>query len=199
MRPTHDESRLALRLEQVADGVRGWLGEAGWWMWVARVLGAGLVGIWVWMIWWKIGIGGRLSGESMGSGAAMGAGLGLGLVAFGCLVFGTVLLAPSLVPWVAAPFLRFIDSVYLGGDEVERPRLTYEVADRLVREGRWQDAAAEFEHIAYWHPREERAWTEAVRCSRLAGDVAGADWLLRRARLRCPAATTALRTARGTP
>jgi hypothetical protein len=187
MKPIDDERSLALRLEEVRESVRDWGGQAGFWTWVARILGVGLIGVWVWVIWWKIGIGGRLSGEDGGSAAAMGGGFGLGLVSFGCLVFGVVLLAPPLVPWVAAPLLRFIDSVYIGGHEIERPRLTYEVAERLLRERRWEAAAGEFERIAYWHPREERAWSEAIRCSVLAGDEAGADWLWRRARLRCPA------------
>lgn len=176
-------SRIALGLEWL----REWLFSAGFWQWTARVLGIGCVGIWVAMIW-GVKLGEHTVDEFNAAPSAYGiiGGIGTGLVSFAFLVAGAVLLAPSLVPWVASPLLRFAESIYLGSHAIERPPLTYEVAERRIREHRWQDAAAEFERIAYWHPTEERAWSEAIRCAELAGDTDGAAWLKRRARLRCP-------------
>lgn len=161
------------RWDGLTESVGEWCRDGGFWQWVGRVLGVVLVGVWAWMIWGKNWDVERLEV------------LAFGLLAFASLVAGAVLLAPSLVPWAAAPFLKFIDMVYLGSHEVERPPLTYDVAERLLRERRWLDAAGEFERIAYWHPNELRAWTEAIRCTKLAGDTAGAAWLYRRARRRC--------------
>jgi hypothetical protein len=139
-------------------------------------MGVGCVMAWAVMIW----------GEEEGRTSYFSA-LGSGLFAFALLVAGAIFLAPTLVQWAAWPIFRLIDSVYLGSHAIERPPLTYDVAERLMRERRWQDAAAELERIAYWHPNEERAWREAIRCAELADDKAGADWLRRRARVRCRA------------
>jgi len=162
--------------EEAKDWVAGWLREGGFWRWVGRGFGVGCVLIWVRMIWW---------GEEARDSAL--SAIGHGLFAFAFLVAGAVLLAPSLVQWVAWPFFRFIDAVYLGSHDIARPPLNYEVAERLLRERRWQDAGAEFERIAYWHPQEERAWREAIRCAELVEDPAEAARLWRRARQRCPA------------
>jgi hypothetical protein len=170
--------------EEMKDWAAGWMREGGFWRWVGRAAGVGFIGVWMWMIWVKLGVSGAIGGDSA---AVMGAGLGWGLAAFGCLVLGAVLLAPSLVQWVAWPFFRFIDSVYLGTHRIERPPLNYDTAERLLRERRWQDAGAEFERIAYWHPEEERAWREAIRCAELSEDAGEAARLRRRARQRCPA------------
>jgi len=166
---------LALWWEEMKERLGDWCREGGFWLWVSRGLGVFLVGVWGWMIW----------GRNW-DGAHRLEALAFGVFAFTSLVAGAILLAPSLVPWVAAPFFKFIDMVYLGSHHIERPPLTYDVAERLLRERRWLDAAGEFERIAYWHPKEVRAWSEAIRCTNLAGEKAEADRLYRRARLRCP-------------
>ena len=160
------------------EALREWLFSAGFWTWMVRIVGIACIAGWAAMIW------GRAEKDYAQDGPL--GGFATGLFGFAFLVAGTILLVPSLVPWVASPLLRFVDSIYLGSHNVEPPPLTYEVAERRIREGRWQDAATEFERIAYWHPGEERAWREAVRCAELAGDTEGAAWLKRRARLRCP-------------
>ena len=175
MRTRQSRESLAFWSSEIKESLADWCREGGFWRWTARVLGVACVLVWVWMIWW----------EEEARDSALSA-IGQGLFAFGFLVAGAVLLVPTLVRWVAWPFFRFIDSVYLGSHDIERPPLTYDVAERLLRERRWQDAATEFERIAYWHPTEERAWREAIRCAELAGDAAGAEWLRRRARVRCP-------------
>jgi hypothetical protein len=170
-----DRSALAHWIETVKLALEGWWRDGGFWRWTAR-------GLWIFciLVW------ARKMGAATEAGDEMLVTFGNGLIASALLLIGAMLLAPTLVAWMSRPIFRFIDSIYLGGHAVERPPLNYDVAERRVREQRWQDAAAEFERIAYWHPKEERAWNEAIRCTQLAGDTAGAAWLYRRARLRCP-------------
>jgi len=167
---------LAVKWGETKEALADWIREGGFWRWLGRVLGVVCVGLWVIMIWW----------EDAGGSSALQA-VGTGLFAFAFLIAGAVLLAPSLVIWASAPLFKLIDAVYLGSNAIERPPLNYDLAERLLRERRWHDAAAEFERIAYWHPQEERAWREAIRCAELAGDPEGASWLHRRSRLRCAA------------
>ena len=157
------------------EGIREGLVSGGFWQWTARVLGVGCVGIWVGLIW---GVDHEKNG--------MFGAFAISVLGFAALIAGAILLAPSLAVWVASPMLQFVESIYLGSHSVDTPPLTYDVAERRILERRWQDAATEFERIAYWHPGEERAWREAVRCAELAGDSQGAARLKRRARLRCP-------------
>lgn len=158
----------------IPDWIHDWLTEANWRRWSGRLLGFGFVALWAWLIFWKID-------EKNGLFAAAC----IAFPAFGSLVAGAILIAPTLASWVAAPFLKFIDSVYLGSHIIERPPLSFDVAERLIRERRWEDAAAELERIAYWHPKDARAWNNAICCLLKSGDSVAADRLYRRARVRC--------------
>jgi hypothetical protein len=159
--------------------IREWICE--WLMnrnplrWMTRVVGVGLVTVWVWLIFWQI------DPKDGAIGAAC-----IALPAFASLLLGAIMLAPSLAGCLAYPFFKFIDSIYLGTHDIEIPLLTYDVAERLLRERRWEDAASEYERQAYWHPKESRAWNETIRCYILAGDAMEAERVYRQARLRCP-------------
>lgn len=158
----------------IREWIFEWLMDKNPSRWIARVVGLGFVALWVWLIFWKIDP----------KDGAIGA-VCIAVPAFASLLLGAIILAPSLAQCVAYPFLQLIDSIYLGSHDIEIPVLTYDVAERLLRERRWADAAAEFERQAYWHPMETRAWNEAIRCYMLAGDTVEAARTFRRARLRC--------------
>lgn len=179
------ESPWHLRVEAVMEAVLAWCQEKGFWVWAGRVIGVGLVAAW-WLM---------VRGISKGEEGELGT-VGQGLIAFAALVAGAIFLAPSLVPWVVAPLHRFIDSVYLGSSAIEKPKLTYDVAEHMLKMKRYEDAAAEFERIASWHPQEARAWCDGIRAALAAGDEAWATRLHRRGLLRCPKASEQLRQAR---
>lgn len=174
MKPTDQSLGRALRFAFIREWICEWLMEWNSWLGAARIGGVGLVGLWAWLIFWKI------KPEDGVFAAAC-----IALPAFASLLLGTIMIVPSLVRWAAYPFLQFIDTIYLGSHDIECPVLTYDVAERLKRERRWEDAAAEFERLAYWHPTEARAWNEAIWCTIQAGDTFEAARLYKRARLIC--------------
>ena len=53
-------------------------------------------------------------------------------------------------------------------------------------EGRFEEAAIEFERLASWHPHVARIYVDGIRAARLAGNEKLARRLFRRGRLRCP-------------
>ena len=185
MKASHEDRPAAIWLAIVRQGLRGWCSERGFWVWVSRAIGGGLVAA-----WW-LGVRSIMDQEA---GAIET--VGWGLFSFAALMAGAIFLVPSIVPYAASPFFAFIDSIYLGGSAVERPRLDYAVADRRWRERRWEDAADEFDRIAYWHRKEVRAYRDGIRASRLAGNEAMADRFYRRGVLNCPSASAELRRAR---
>jgi hypothetical protein len=153
MKPTDQSLGRALRFAFIREWICEWLMEWNSWLGAARIGGVGLVGLWAWLIFWKI------KPEDGVFAAAC-----IALPAFASLLLGTIMIVPSLV---------------------RCPVLTYDVAERLKRERRWEDAAAEFERLAYWHPTEARAWNEAIWCTIQAGDTFEAARLYKRARLIC--------------
>lgn len=191
---TPHESRWHLRMDAAMEAVLAWCQEKGFWVWTGRVIGVGLLGLWVYLIWGK-----SASDIAPAEGLVMEggdvSGVAYGLIYFAPLVASAVFLAPSLVPWVVAPLHRFIDSVYMGSSSIEKPKLTYEVAEHMLKMKRYEDAAAEFERIASWHPQEARAWCDGIRAALAAGDNAWATRLYRRGLLRCPKAADQLRHA----
>jgi hypothetical protein len=180
-------ARWRARLSEGLDAMAAWAQEKGAWRWVSFGLGVILVALWALGLW-----GMPASGRgNFGAGFAAG----YGLLSFAALVAGAILISPMLVPLAARPFCWFIDSIYLGGSAIERPPLSYVVAERRMQEGRYEEAAAEFERLAYWHPRVVRVYVDGIRAARLAGNERTANRLFRRGRLRCPAALEALRTS----
>ena len=109
------------------------------------------------------------------------------------LVSAAILFAPTAVVWVAAPFTRFVDSVYLGSGEIEIPPLNWEPVDRALEERRWRHAAHEFDRIAQWHAKEMRAYFDGIMCARLASDASLARELYRRGVVFFPQAENILR------
>jgi hypothetical protein len=180
------EATWRVRLADGLDAMGAWAQEKGAWRWVGFALGVGCVAFWWYRLWTVAGDGG------IGT-------IAHGLITFAFLVAGAVLMSPMLVPLAARPFCRFIDSVYLGGSAIERPPLTYVVAERRMQEGRYEQAATEFERLASWHPGVVRLYVDGIRAARLAGDERTANRLFRRGRLRCPGALAALRASLATP
>ncbi len=109
------------------------------------------------------------------------------------LISAAILFAPTAVVWVAAPFTRFVDSIYLGSGEIEIPPLNWQPVDRALEERRWQHAAHEFDRIAQWHAKEMRSYFDGIMCARLAGDASLARELYRRGVVFFPEAETILR------
>jgi hypothetical protein len=166
-----------------------WVKDLGVWKGAAFAVGALLV-----VLWW---IGLTRAEELVLGPSQKNADVVVlhGLVCFLMLVVGVVMMSPVVAPWVAGPLLRWIDGVYLGGSSIERPPLTFVVAERRMLEGRFADAAIEFERLAHWHPREVRPYVDGIRAARLGGDEELARRLYRRGARRCPQAVDQLRAS----
>ncbi len=170
------------------DGFAYWAKERGTWTWVREGIGVGLVAAW----WLTL-----KSADPYSEGFRDY--FGKWLLSFSFLLMGAFCLAFTLAPLVAAPLLRFIDSVYLGASSVEAPPLNYAVAERRVQEGRWAQAAEEYERLARHHPREVRLYAEGIAAARRAGDAEMAERLLKRGRRFCPRQTGRFEAAMLTP
>ena len=102
------------------------------------------------------------------------------------LIASAVCFAPNLATWAAAPFVRLIDEIYLGGGEKVVPPVEYKLARMYAGQGRAQEALDEYLRIVIHHPREADAYREAIPVAIKAGDRRLARWLYRRARWRVP-------------
>ena len=181
---------LYRRILASGDGLSLWLQETRFWQWMCSIVGAGCIICW----WCSIA---ALLRETEQYGLAelprtLGYAMGRGVLSFALLVGGAIMLAPVLAPVAARPFLRLIDSIYLGGSNRERPPLVYSIAERRIQERRYSEAAEEFERLSFWHPYELRLYLDGIRVARWAEDYKTANRLFRRGRLRCASAMSLL-------
>ncbi len=85
--------------------------------------------------------------------------LGPALFGSAMVVGGAVVLATRLAPWVAAPFLRFIDGIYLpGGAAGGDPPPNYRLARYYIRSRQLDLAIAEYRKILAYHPSAAEAY-----------------------------------------
>lgn len=173
MKPTPHVNPWLLRVESVLKSLLVWCQERGFWRSARFLTGAALIVVWIIFLPHP--------------------------ASFAALVLGAALVAPTFVPLVVWPLHKLIDSIYLGSSGHDRPVLNYRMAERMLKERRYDDAAAEFERIAYWHPKESRAYCEGIRAAQAAGDQKLVVRLYRRGLLRCPEAVEELRQARLAP
>jgi hypothetical protein len=135
--------------------------------------------------------------QEVGSGyAAGGVAVGLWLVAVALMTLAVVIMAPELTRLVAAPLLRWVDSVYLGDDgppakspeDVGLPR-------RLLAEREYDAALESYESLIRAFPDCPLLYREAIVAARLAGQNEEAGGLFRMGLQHCPPAANLLREA----
>jgi tetratricopeptide (TPR) repeat protein len=110
------------------------------------------------------------------------------LGAFGRCVFGmagliasVVIVAPEFIPWIASPFLRLLDTIYLPS-ATEPPPVDYTLARFYRKRGRLDEAVQEYEKIVHYHPREVAAYAEGIQAAFEAGDAHTAARLYKKGR-----------------
>lgn len=158
------------------------------WTWAREMLGLLCLGVW----WFSLGELKETSDQADPSTLHSGVNVifGSGLIAFFFLGLAAVCRAKTLATLVAAPFIKFIDAIYLGGSSSEIPPLSYDVLDRRLQEGRWAEAAEECDRITRLHPYETRAYADGLAAALRAGENELVKRLRRRAQVYCPEVLT---------
>ncbi len=75
----------------------------------------------------------------------------------------SIIMSWNIAQWLARPFLRFIDSIYLPGGHSNKPPLSYDLPLYYERHFQGEEAAAAYEEIIHHYPEERRAYAGLVR------------------------------------
>jgi hypothetical protein len=122
--------------------------------------------------------------------------VGLWLAAVVLLTLAALLLSPELARIVAGPFLRWIDSVYLGDDgSVEQSPTDFSLPRRLLAERNYDGALESYESLLRSFPDSPLLYREAIVAARLAGQNEEAGGLFRMGLQHCPPAAKLLQEA----
>lgn len=98
------------------------------------------------------------------------------------LLVATVgIFSPWLSEYFAGPFTRFIDSVYYGNNDRERPPLNLKRADFYRTHGEFNKAIAEYKRQLKHHPRSPDLWGGLINTALEAGNTNLAKEYRRRA------------------
>lgn len=173
--------RVVYRLR---DRIGDRIAEQGWRTFLREGIGTGILIFWgLNVIAWSRP---RRGGEDEFGGLNTSLAAQSVLEIFAPLIVAALFWAPPLVPIVAAPLTRLIDSLFLGEPSRDPPPLSYAVGEQRMAEERWDDAADEFDRITRIFPHEERACRLGIEAALRAGDRALVRRLRRRARVFCP-------------
>jgi hypothetical protein len=107
------------------------------------------------------------------------------------LIAAVAFLAAMAFLWATAfrlatkPFRLLVDLVFSPGGRLEKPILNLKLPAHYLKEGRYEEALAEYRRILRHHPDETEAWEKAIWLeSRIFGRNAAAAKLERTARRR---------------
>lgn len=85
-------------------------------------------------------------------------GLGFALLGMASLVVSAALLSPEIY----AIITRAVDALYFPGGKLDRPTLSYKLAEFYRKEERFTEALEQYDTILKHYPREARAWIGAI-------------------------------------
>ena len=81
------------------------------------------------------------------------------------------------------PLMLLVDLIFSPGGRLEKPILNLKLPEHYLKEGRYEEALAEYRRILKHHPGETEAWEKAIWLeSRIFGRTAAAAKLERTAR-----------------
>ncbi|MCB1086354.1 MAG: tetratricopeptide repeat protein [Verrucomicrobiae bacterium] len=78
------------------------------------------------------------------------------------LIVGLFCAGPELAAIAAAPLHALVDAIYLPGGRASKPELNLKLPAFYVKEGRTEEALAEYRKILRYHPDTLEAWIGAI-------------------------------------
>lgn len=91
----------------------------------------------------------------------------LSMVAF---VSAVLMIAPETAFWLAEQIAKPFANLFFPSDSFKKPPVSYLLAHRYRSERRFEEAAAQYENIIEFHPREREAYVELIEVARELGD-----------------------------
>lgn len=96
------------------------------------------------------------------AGLAITEGAGVGLLSGACLILAGICFGVAFVENFSLPFTRWIDSIYTGGNDNQKPPLDFTLATRHEVQENYPAAVREYERLLEYYPHSADAWARLI-------------------------------------